>query len=223
MLGGIVMNGVSQGPSGLRSLGRRLLDPRRIAARWWAVILLLYPLVTLAAAAAALVLRTEALPLDLPGAVSRMADPASLALTMLFVLVIGPLPEEIGWRGFLLDQFQARWSALTASLLLAIVWWSWHLPLFALPGYFEAFARTPSPWDILYGILPSAVLYTWVYNNTGRSVLAVVILHFMENFTGEFLGVAQEVRTLRLALMVALVAVVVWFWGSRSLRLEGPA
>ena len=34
------------------------------------------------------------------------------------------------------------------------------------------------------------ILITWVYNNTRRSVLAVLVLHFMQNFTGEFLGFA---------------------------------
>lgn len=189
-LGGIVMSRLTYGPAGLHDLRQRLVNPSRIGARWWATVLLLYPALTVAAAALAWRATTE--PLDLAAAAARLSNPIGLAAMMGFILIIGPLPEEVGWRGYLLDRLQERWNALTASLVLALIWWSWHLPLFVLPGYFDAFGRSaPAPLDLLYGILPSAILYTWVYNNTRRSVLAVVILHFMQNFSGELLGPAE--------------------------------
>jgi len=33
-------------------------------------------------------------------------------------LLFGLLPEEMAWRGHVLDGLQARWNALTASLVL---------------------------------------------------------------------------------------------------------
>jgi membrane protease YdiL (CAAX protease family) len=218
-LGGVVMSRVAYGPAGLRDLGRRIVDPRPIGGRWWAVILVFFPLLTLIAAGAALLLGASARPLDLEAAAARLANPAGLLAMMGFILLIGPLPEEIGWRGYLQDRLQTHWSALAASLLVGVIWWSWHLPLFVLPGYFDAFGRAnPTPLDFLYGILPSAVLYARVYVNTDRSVLAVILFHFMENFSGEFLGIAEEARPYRLALMVLLVVLVVWWWGPRTLR-----
>jgi uncharacterized protein len=218
-LGGLVMTRLTYGPAGLRDLWRRLVDPARIRARWWAAVLLLYPTLTLVAAGLALTLGATAQPLDVATAAVRLANPLALLAMMGFILIIGPLPEEIGWRGYLLDRLQVRWTALTASLVLGLVWWSWHLPLFILPGYFDAFGRAaPSPLDLLYGILPSAIVYTWVYNNTRRSVLAVVVLHFMQNFTGEFLGIAAEARSIRLALEVGFALALIAWWGPRTLR-----
>jgi uncharacterized protein len=218
-LGGVVMSRVTYGKAGLADLWRRLVDPARIGARWWAAVLLLYPALTCAAAALAFVLGASERPLDPDAAARRLADPANLLAMMGFILIIGPLPEEIGWRGYLLDRLQLRWNALAASLLLGSIWWTWHLPLFVLPGYFDAFGRdAPSPLDLLYGIIPSAVLYTWVYNNTARSVLAVVLLHFAQNFTGEFLGFADEARPVRLGLEWAAALAVLWWWGPATLR-----
>jgi membrane protease YdiL (CAAX protease family) len=218
LVGGLVMSRVSLGPAGLRDLGVRIVDPWRISPAWWAVALLLHPLLTLAAAALVLASGATVPPLALEGAASRLLNPFGLLAMMGFILVIGPLPEEIGWRGYLLDRLQERWNALGASLILGLVWWSWHLPLFVLPGYFEAFGRVnPTPLDFLYGIVPGAVLYTWVYNNTRRSVLAVIAFHFMENFTGEFLGISPEVRAVRLVLVLVLVLVVIWRWGPQML------
>jgi uncharacterized protein len=222
-LGGLVMSRASYGSAGLPDLWRRLVDVGRIGARWWTVILLLYPALTLAASAAALALGVSDRPVDLHAAAAWLAEPHRLLAMMAFILVIGPLPEEIGWRGYLLDRLQLRWNALATSLLLGTIWWTWHLPLFVLPGYFDAFGRTaPTPLGFLVGIIPSAILYTWVYNNTRRSVLAVVVLHFVQNFTGEFLSFSDEARPLRLGLKVAAAVVVLWWWGPATLRRGAP-
>ena len=218
-LGGWVMTFLVHGREGLRDLGMRIVDPRRIPVRWWALVLLLFPVLTVAASFGAIAADVTPVPLDLQGAWARLLDPTSFAAFVVFILIIGPLPEEIGWRGYLLDRLQLRWNALAASLVLGVIWWSWHLPLFALPGYFDAFGRaSPAPWDFLWGILPAAVLYTWVYNNTGRSVLAVIALHFMHNFTGDFLGMDDPVRPIRLVLEWGVALAVVFFWGPRTLR-----
>lgn len=223
LVGGVVMSRVVLGPDGLRDLGRRIVDPTRIGDGWWAVILLIYPAIALAAAGLALVLGATTEPLDLGAAAARLASPAALFGMMGFILIAGPLPEEIGWRGYLLDRLQLRWSALAASVALAAVWWVWHLPLFVLPGYYDAFGSArPTPLDLLYGIVPAAILYTWVYNNTGRSVLAVIALHFMQNFTGEFLGVAEEARPIRFVLEAGLAVGVVLWWGPKTLRHGRP-
>lgn len=222
-LGGLVMTGMMYGAAGLKELGRRAVDPRRVPARWWALILLLFPALTVAAGLVAVAADLTPVPLDVRGAGARLLDPASFLAFAFFILVIGPLPEEVGWRGYLLDRLQLRWNALAASLLLGLIWWSWHLPLFGLPGYFDAFARaSPTPWDFLWGILPAAVLYTWVYNNTGRSVLAVIVLHFLHNFTGEFLGMDDPVRPVRLVLEWGVAVAAVALWGPRTLRRDEP-
>jgi membrane protease YdiL (CAAX protease family) len=218
-LGGMVMTLVVHGVVGLRDLGRRIVDPTRIAGRWWAVILLFFPTVTLLAAALARGLGTTEQPFDLSGVGERVTHPAGLASMMAFTLIIGPLPEEIGWRGYLLDHVQARWNALSASLIVGLLMWIWHLPLFRLPGYSDAFAAIPpTPLRLLFVILPAAVLYTWVYNNTGRSVLAVILFHFTGNFSGEFFGISDEAQTYRLVLTAMAVALILWRWGPDTLR-----
>ena len=85
--------------------------------------------------------------------------------------MIGPgLFEEIGWRGFALPHLQRRYSALVSSLILGLVWACWHFPNF--------FFFTPTMLAVFVpmGIVIS-VIYTWVYNSTGGSLFAVVMLH----------------------------------------------
>lgn len=63
----------------------------------------------------------------------------SVALGLVFFTFwFGPLPEELGWRGFALDRLQRRTTALRASLILGTLWALWHLPLFYMPGTYQA-------------------------------------------------------------------------------------
>jgi uncharacterized protein len=214
MLGGMVMSGVLRGRNGIKELGRRTVDPRLIGGPWWAVILLTFPVLTLMAAAIAALTGTSLQPLDLGGTWDLLLHPGRLLTFLFFILIVGPLPEEIGWRGYLLDRLQRRWQALFASLFIAAAWWLWHLPLFLLPGYFDAFDHAPpGPLHLLYGIVPGAILYTWVYNNTNRSVLAVILFHFMQNLSGEMLGISPEARQVQLVLIMVLAVAVVLWWG----------
>lgn len=217
-MGGLAMSRITYGRGGIRDLALRTIDPRPISAYWWAIVVLFFPVIVLISAAIASVTGVTTEPVDLRGALERLANPLQLLGLMAFILIMGPLPEEIGWRGYLLDRLQLRWSALVASLVLGVIWWSWHLPLLVLPGYYEAFGMdAPGALDFLWALLPAAVLYTWVYNNTGRSILAVVIFHFMQNFSSEFAGVSLEMRPVMLALMILVAVGVIWYWGPRRL------
>ncbi|MGD8391805.1 MAG: CPBP family glutamic-type intramembrane protease, partial [Desulfobacterales bacterium] len=42
--------------------------------------------------------------------------------------------EEYGWRGFALPRLQSSIGSLGASLIIGLLWASWHLPMFFIPG-----------------------------------------------------------------------------------------
>lgn len=215
-LGGVVMTWRTGGRAGLADLGRRLVDAAR-PGRWgWALVLLLFPLATVAGAGLDVWLRGTARPLDLAGLQELVRHPAAFAGGVLFVLLAGPVPEEIGWRGFAQDRLQRAWSPLAAALVVGLLWASWHAPLYGLEGYYEAFgAARPHPLEHVAGILVSSVLYAWAYNRTGGSVLAVVLLHFMENVTGDLLGPTATGDLYELFVLAGVALIV--------LALEGPS
>ncbi|WP_440770416.1 lysostaphin resistance A-like protein [Natronorubrum sp. DTA28] len=221
LLGGVVMSGLVGGRAGLRDLGRRIVDPRLVPARWWLITILLVPVITALAAALVAVLGFSSQPVDLAGARELLASPTALFAYVAFVLVLGPIPEEIGWRGFLLDRCQQRWSALVSSVAVGVAWLTWHLPLFAMVGYFAAAGGPPEPFRFTIGIVVASIFYTWLYNNAGRSVLAAIVFHFSQNFTGQFFDLAAETRTVQSLLFVVVAVIIVAGWGQKSLRRDG--
>ena len=130
------------------------------------------------------------------------------------MLLFGPLPEEMAWRGYVLDGLQARWNALIASLILGIAWTLWHLPLFLIEGSYQygLGIGTPQFWLFVLGMVPQSILMTWIYNNNRRSTVTAVLFHFMINFVGELLALSLRAETIYVASwwIAALLVIAIW-------------
>jgi membrane protease YdiL (CAAX protease family) len=116
---GVVTTAWSGGRGGVAELARRTVDPRRAGITAWAVALLFAPLSTLAAAG--IVHAVDPAAAGLAPAAAAASPPQALALAAT-LLVLGPLPEEVGWRGVLLDRLLGRLRPLGASAVVALAW-----------------------------------------------------------------------------------------------------
>lgn len=184
MLGGVICTR-KRGKQAWREYGRRIIDVKRIGVRWYAIIALIVPLLFLVAVGIDMLLGGTGGYWE-EGARQIVASPLSIIPFALPIFLIGPM-EEFGWRGFALDWLQERHNALTSSLILGAAWSVWHLPLFFISGTYqnELGVGTQSFWLFMVGIVALNVTFTWIHNNTGRSILAAMLLHYMVNFTGQ--------------------------------------
>lgn len=196
-----------------RDYWRRIIDFKRIPPQWFGIIFLIAPLTSLLATLTYKYLTGDSI--SFPTAAEYLSNPMRLLPFALGILLFGPLPEELGWRGFALDRLQARWSGLSASLILAIIWGVWHIPLFLIPGTYqnEIGFGTVGFWYFMAALIPETILMTWVYNNTQRSTLAVILFHFMTNFTGQFIDPVQDIGGLRLGWASIIALGVIWSAG----------
>lgn len=112
--------------------------------------------------------------------IEAFINPLIIVPAFIYILFLGgPVGEEFGWRGYALDRLQARFNDLNSSVLLGIVWGLWHLPLFFMEDQ-EIYRNVPIIGFILDTILLS-ILFTWVYNNTNGSILAILLFHTTGN------------------------------------------
>lgn len=121
-----------------------------------------------------------------------LTDWKTLIVFLFVELTFGAISEELGWRGYALDELQSRGNALKASLILGILWAFWHTPAFLTPGTSQFAMGGLLSWNYACFILAvtlGSVIHTWVYNNTGGSILvAGILMHFAQNATMIFLG-----------------------------------
>jgi uncharacterized protein len=163
LIAAFVMTRITEGKPGVHALWRRFWN-RNLSIRWLLVVLLINPVIRLVAS---LIDRT------LSGQTYPLLTPAVLP-TFIYGLFIG-IQEEFGWRGYALPRFQAKWNALTSSLILGAIWAPYHLGNWLLPPGDPR--RTDNFWEFAVWLMCLSIMSTWIFNNTNGSVLAVVLFH----------------------------------------------
>jgi membrane protease YdiL (CAAX protease family) len=164
LLAAILVTVIAEGKDRLIDLLRKFIH-WRVGWGWYAVALLLGPVLGLTA--------------TYLNVLFGAPDPTAMLLAswtsifMFFAIRLvnpldGPMQEELGWRGFALPRIQERYAALAANLILGVLVAGWHLPL-VLMGKLPLFA--------LLGTVAATIIFGWIYNNTGGSVLLVLIAH----------------------------------------------
>jgi membrane protease YdiL (CAAX protease family) len=198
----------------IRDFWIRAIDPTRIGGVWWLVIL-----------GSQLFINVVAVLLSSLGGEGWGATGGGfeqLALSqeflaapigfLLFVLVFGPIPEELGWRGYGLDALRSRMNLLQASATLAVIWAVWHLPLVFLEGSFQnGLLKHPATFmSYFIAFVPSSILMSWIYYRTRRSTLSAILFHFAGNAAGEIFQIAPATRVIQTALGLVFAALVLW-------------
>ena len=103
------------------------------------------------------------------------------------VILNGPFTEEPGWRGFTLPRLLRKYSPLVSSLILGLIWFSWHLPLLLTND--SGGQRVPFPYFLT--VLALSIVFTWLYRGTKGSVLLVILMHGVFNTFTSFIAPIQ--------------------------------
>lgn len=147
-----------------------------------------------------------------------------IVLTLLIGIFIdeGGTLEELGWRGFglpiLIDRLR---NPLRATILLAFLWWAWHLPR-EIPGVLRSgltsvFIENQVIFLVL--CLSLSVVITFFYDKTGGSVWPAILIHGGTNVVSKSVSdpvnqlLGFDLRTL----VLFLIAIFIIIWAGPEL------
>jgi len=112
----------------------------------------------------------------------------SILPVLVFIsILLGPLGEELGWRGFLLPFLERKYGFIKGSIVIGVIWTFWHAPLFwaksgtAISGYPVSFL---SVTIYLLFITGASFIFTLIYSRTNGSILLSILLHLSMNASG---------------------------------------
>jgi membrane protease YdiL (CAAX protease family) len=211
LIAGCILVYKEEGKSGVYNLFKRIFDYSRITKKIWYVPIIFLP--ALMYLLIYVVIRV--LGLSLPGEVHI----SFLSIPVLFCLFfLGGVAEETGYMGYAVEPMQERFGALTAGILIGIPWAVWHYPSINQQGLSLTFIA----WGML-GTVAVRVLIVWLYNNTGKSLLACILFHTMLNVgrplfpKDEMCNPLVDYPEIHYSMIAVIAVIVIFLWDSRTL------
>ena len=194
----LVLTSLRGGTPAVRDLLARLVRVR-VAPWMWFAALAFYP-------ALMLVVQLVGLAFGRPLVSADVWLSVVIGVVNLPALALGPLGEELGWRGYLLPRLLQRMQPAVAGLVLGVVWMVWHIPAFFASGLPQSGMALPV--FAIAGIALS-MFVTWLFVNANQSILVAGILpHAIVNAYGTATGAMTWINAVVLVTgAVLLVAV----------------
>lgn len=180
----LVTAGLSGGRAAIRDLLARLL---RLRVDWkvYVATFFLLPMIGLSTMLAmGIAWRIELWKI----AVTAVALMPVNALMGGVIFGVGPLGEEMGWRGLLQERLQGRFGSVATAVVVGLVWAVWHFPTaIAFPDF-----RNGISLPQFIGLYPlSTILIAFSMGHLWRwsrgSLFIAVFFHAVVNTTAEYL------------------------------------
>jgi membrane protease YdiL (CAAX protease family) len=202
-LSAILLSRVKQGKAGLQALFHPIRR-WRVGIQWY-LFILLYPAAIWFLARAIDAVLGRAFEFTIPILTFFPPEQAHMVAVALVFAFPNTLGEELGWRGFALPRLQTKYNALVSSIMLGLFWAVWHIPMWI--------ANDVMGLDLLISVVTIttyAIIFTWVYNNTGGSVLLAWLFHASMTITQYFLQIpltlTDDILRWGVAILVVIIA-----------------
>jgi len=129
-----------------------------------------------------------------------------------FLLLIAPVIEELAWHSYGTDSLRSRFNLFNTSLIFAVFWALWHLPLSFIKDYYQSNLVETGLIHALnfpLSLIPFVLLMNWLYYKTGRNVLVAVVFHITAGYFNEIFSTHPDSKIIQTALLIVLAVVVV--------------
>ncbi|MCU0459917.1 MAG: CPBP family intramembrane metalloprotease [Bacteroidales bacterium] len=162
----------------------RFFNFKDIRREYWMVAFFLMLISILAAQAISLLFGYSPGQFELRGSFTF----ASALFPVWFLLVAAPALEEMAWHSYGTDTLRSRFSLFGASLIFAIFWAFWHLPLSFIKGYYHSNLVESGliyTLNFVVSMIPFVLIINWLYYKTNRNIILPIVFHVTAGFFNE--------------------------------------
>ncbi|PID98123.1 MAG: CPBP family intramembrane metalloprotease domain-containing protein [Actinomycetales bacterium] len=128
-------------------------------------------------------------------------------------LALAPILEELAWHGYGTDALVSRWSVFKASMIFAVMWVLWHLPLASIKNYYQA-EIVETGWlstlNFMVSIFPFMILMNWIYYRCDRNIIITIVFHLAANFGNEIFNTHPDTKAIQTAILLVVSGFVLW-------------
>lgn len=124
-----------------------------------------------------------------------------------FLLCLAPIAEELAWHSYGTDALRQRFSLFNTSILFAIYWGFWHLPLFFIRGYYQNNIQAEGiiyTLNFVISLFVFVILLNWLYYKSGRNVFVTILFHLIGNISNEIFSTHPDSKIIQTILLLIL-------------------
>lgn len=171
LIGAIFFIASVQGKAGLKNFFKRII---KFKATWTviAIAILLPILISLVSSVVGLIFSGK----EWPDAYTPMIILRDGLMIFLIYLIINT--EELVWRGIVFHHLLDKYSFIQSCLILAPIWWLFHIPLFLYPdGHQAGYGLV----EFTCMVVALTFILGWIYVKTNKSLFYVHVHHQLFN------------------------------------------
>lgn len=134
----------------------------------------------------------------------QVAPVYNILLNIPLFILIGGL-EEIGWRGIMQRELTKRFSLITSTLIVSVVWTTWHIPLFFIVGTYQ-YEHLSIPLFTI-SVISFSFLLSIIFYKTNSVFLCILAHAFYNSMLNVFIN-----NESLLGELIVLIFVIFIFW-----------
>jgi len=187
----------------LRDLNARFINFKEIGSTYTVLAFVLMPLSILLAQAVSLLFGYSIEQFKFVESFSF----SSGVFPVWFMLIIAPLLEELAWHSYGTDSLRSRYNLFTTSILFALYWGIWHLPLSTIKDYYHS-NLVEEDWiysvNYLVSLFPFVIIMNWLYYKANRNIILPIVFHIAAGFFNEIFATHPMSKVIQTALLLLL-------------------
>ncbi len=129
-----------------------------------------------------------------------------------FLLIMAPVIEELAWHTYGTDCLRSKFNLLTTSLIFALFWGIWHVPLSFIKDYYQS-NLVALGWihsvNFLVSIFPFVLIMNWLYYKTGRNILIAIVFHITAGYFNEIFATHPDTKIIQTIILLFFAAWIV--------------
>ncbi|MGI6369537.1 MAG: CPBP family intramembrane glutamic endopeptidase [Candidatus Kapaibacterium sp.] len=135
----------------------------------------------------------------------------SSLLSPWFILLFAPAVEELAWHSYGTDALRQRFNLFTTSIIFALYWAFWHLPLSFIDGYYHSNVVEEGllySLNYVFSLFVLIILMNWLYYKTNRNIFITIVFHCSANVSNEIFATHPDSKVIQTILLLIFTIVV---------------
>ena len=129
-----------------------------------------------------------------------------------FMLIIAPLLEELAWHSYGTDSLRSRYSLFKTSVIFALFWGIWHIPLISINNYYHS-NLVEEGWiyslNFMVSLVPFVIIMNWIYYKANRNIILPILFHISAGFFNEVFATHPMSKVIQTCLLTLFALYIV--------------